>query len=138
MPSHARPLEGLLVADLSRVLAGPYCTMLLADMGATVIKVESPGGDDTRTWVPPVKDGVATYYMSINRNKKSIVLDFGKEEDLVLVRELVSRADICVENFKVGGLKKFGLDYDSVAATDRKSTRLNSSHVSESRMPSSA
>jgi len=82
MPNSARPLEGLLVADLSRVLAGPYCSMLLADMGATVIKVESPGGDDTRTWVPPVKDGVATYYMSINRNKKSIVLDFGKEEDL--------------------------------------------------------
>ena len=90
--------------------------MLLADMGATVIKVESPGGDDTRTWVPPVKDGVATYYMSINRNKKSIVLDFGKEEDLEVARELVSRADICVENFKVGGLKKFGLDYASVSA----------------------
>ncbi len=116
MPNSARPLEGLLVADLSRVLAGPYCTMLLADMGATVIKVESPGGDDTRTWVPPVKDGVATYYMSINRNKKSIVLDFGKEEDLEVARELVSRADICVENFKVGGLKKFGLDYASVSA----------------------
>ena len=118
MPDNARPLEGLLVADLSRVLAGPYCTMLLADMGATVIKVESPGGDDTRTWVPPVKDGVATYYMSINRNKKSIVLDFGKEEDLVLARELVSRADICVENFKVGGLRKFGLDYESVSASN--------------------
>ena len=118
MSNSARPLEGLLVADLSRVLAGPYCTMLLADMGATVIKVESPGGDDTRTWVPPVKDGVATYYMSINRNKKSIVLDFGKEEDLVVARELVSRADICVENFKVGGLKTFGLDSDAVAATN--------------------
>jgi len=118
MPNSARPLEGLLVADLSRVLAGPYCTMLLADMGATVIKVESPGGDDTRTWVPPVKDGVATYYMSINRNKKSIVLDFGKEEDLEVARELISRADICVENFKVGGLKKFGLDFATVSATN--------------------
>jgi len=118
MPNSARPLEGLLVADLSRVLAGPYCTMLLADMGATVIKVESPGGDDTRTWVPPVKDGVATYYMSINRNKKSIVLDFGKEEDLEVPRELVSRADICVENFKVGGLKKFGLDFATVSSTN--------------------
>ena len=114
----ARPLEGLLVADLSRVLAGPYCTMLLADMGATVIKVESPAGDDTRTWVPPTKGDVATYYMSINRNKKSIVLDFGKEEDLVLARELVQRADICVENFKVGGLKKFGLDYESTSKTN--------------------
>ncbi|MEY3925044.1 MAG: hypothetical protein RIQ63_395 [Actinomycetota bacterium] len=118
MPNSARPLEGLLVADLSRVLAGPYCTMLLADMGATVIKVESPGGDDTRTWVPPVKDGVATYYMSINRNKKSIVLDFGKEEDLEVARELISRADICVENFKVGGLKKFGLDFATVSSTN--------------------
>ena len=107
----AKPLEGLLVADLSRVLAGPYCSMLLADMGATVIKVESAGGDDTRTWVPPVKDGVATYYMSINRNKKSIVLDFGNPDDLALVKKLVSKADICLENFKVGGLKKFGLDY---------------------------
>ena len=111
----AKPLDGLLVADLSRVLAGPYCSMLLADMGATVIKVESAGGDDTRTWVPPTKDGVATYYMSINRNKKSIVLDFGNPDDLALVKKLVSKADICLENFKVGGLKKFGLDYESVS-----------------------
>jgi len=118
MTSHqdtAKPLDGLLVADLSRVLAGPYCSMLLADMGATVIKVESAGGDDTRTWVPPTKDGVATYYMSINRNKKSIVLDFGNPDDLALVKKLVSKADICLENFKVGGLKKFGLDYESVS-----------------------
>ncbi|MEY4996039.1 MAG: hypothetical protein RLZ67_764 [Actinomycetota bacterium] len=111
----AKPLDGLLVADLSRVLAGPYCSMLLADMGATVIKVESAGGDDTRSWVPPTKDGVATYYMSINRNKKSIVLDFGNPDDLALVKKLVSKADICLENFKVGGLKKFGLDYESVS-----------------------
>lgn len=110
----AKPLEGLIVADLSRVLAGPYCSMLLADMGATVIKVESSAGDDTRTWVPPTKDDVATYYMSINRNKKSIVLDFGNADDLVIAKDLVSRADICLENFKVGGLKKFGLDYESV------------------------
>lgn len=111
----AKPLEGLLVADLSRVLAGPYCSMLLADMGATVIKVESSGGDDTRTWVPPTKDGVATYYMSINRNKKSIVLDFGNPDDLEVAKKLVRQADICLENFKVGGLKKFGLDYESVS-----------------------
>lgn len=110
----AKPLEGLIVADLSRVLAGPYCSMLLADMGATVIKVESSAGDDTRTWVPPTKDDVATYYMSINRNKKSIVLDFGNADDLVIAKDLVRRADICLENFKVGGLKKFGLDYESV------------------------
>lgn len=109
------PLDGLLVADLSRVLAGPYCSMLLADMGATVIKVESPDGDDTRTWSPPDKDGVATYYMSINRNKKSIILDFRDDDDLAVARELVRRADICLENFKVGGLAKFGLDYETVS-----------------------
>jgi crotonobetainyl-CoA:carnitine CoA-transferase CaiB-like acyl-CoA transferase len=110
-----RPLEGLLVADYSRVLAGPYCSMLLADMGATVIKVEGPGGDDTRTWVPPVKDGVATYYMSINRNKRSIVLDYGKPEDRALAVELGRRADIALENMKPGGMKKFGLDYESLS-----------------------
>ena len=70
------PLAGLLVADLSRILAGPYATMLLADLGAEVIKVEGPKGDDTRTWQPPVRDGVATYYLGVNRNKRSIALDF--------------------------------------------------------------
>ena len=113
-PSH-KPLDGLIVADFSRVLAGPYCSMLLADMGATVIKVESPQGDDTRTWMPPTKNGVATYYMSINRNKKSLVLDFSSEEDRKVGLELIKRADIFIENFKTGGLKKFGFDFDSVA-----------------------
>ena len=69
------PLAGLLVADFSRILAGPYATMLLADMGAEVVKVEGPGGDDTRTWQPPVRDGISTYYLSVNRNKRSVVLD---------------------------------------------------------------
>ncbi len=110
-----RPLDGLLVADLSRVLAGPYCSMLLADMGATVIKVESPAGDDTRTWSPPEVDGVATYYASINRNKKSIVLDFRDDDDVSLARELVRRSDVTMQNFKVGALEKYGLDYESVA-----------------------
>lgn len=110
------PLDGILVADLSRVLAGPYCSMLLADLGATVVKVESPAGDDTRTWKPPEHDGVATYYLSINRNKRSVVLDFGEPSDAVLARELLRRADIALENFKPGGLVKFGLDYDSVSA----------------------
>ena len=113
-PSH-KPLDGLIVADFSRVLAGPYCSMLLADMGATVIKVESPQGDDTRTWTPPTKNGVATYYMSINRNKKSLVLDFSSEEDRKVGLKLIKRADIFIENFKTGGLKKFGFDFDSVA-----------------------
>jgi crotonobetainyl-CoA:carnitine CoA-transferase CaiB-like acyl-CoA transferase len=108
------PLDGLLIADFSRVLAGPYCTMLLGDLGATVIKVESPGGDDTRTWMPPEHNGVATYYTSINRNKRSIVLDFKDAADLRLAQELAARADIFIGNFKTGGLKRFGLDYDTI------------------------
>ena len=120
-----RPLEGLLVADYSRVLAGPYCSMLLADMGATVIKVEGPSGDDTRTWVPPTKDGVATYYMSINRNKKSIVLDYSKPQDRALAVELGRRADIALENMKPGGMKKFGLDYESLAAINPRLVYLS-------------
>jgi crotonobetainyl-CoA:carnitine CoA-transferase CaiB-like acyl-CoA transferase len=108
------PLDGLLVADLSRVLAGPYASMLLADLGATVIKVESPAGDDTRTWTPPEFNGVATYYMSVNRNKQSLVLDFKDPDDVALAHELFRRADIAIENFKPGGLAKFGLDYATV------------------------
>ena len=107
------PLDGILVADFSRVLAGPYCTMLLGDMGADVIKVESPGGDDTRYWRPPVRNGVSTYYLGANRNKRSVVLDFRVPEDRDLAYELVRRADVVVENFKPGSLAKFGLDYES-------------------------
>lgn len=111
----ARPLDGIVIADFSRVLAGPYATMLLADMGAEVIKVESPGGDDTRSWVPPVRpDGVSTYYSAINRNKKSVVLNLKDEDDLAAAKELAARADVVIENFKPGGLKRFGLDYTSV------------------------
>lgn len=108
------PLDGLLIADFSRVLAGPYCTMLLGDLGATIIKVESPAGDDTRAWMPPERDGVATYYLAINRNKRSITLDLNDPTDLRLAHELAARADVFIENFKPGGLKRFGLDYDSV------------------------
>jgi crotonobetainyl-CoA:carnitine CoA-transferase CaiB-like acyl-CoA transferase len=112
------PLDGLVVADLSRVLAGPYCSMLLADMGATVIKVESPAGDDTRTWTPPEwiapgGESISTYYLSINRNKRSITLDFRNPDDVALVHELYRRADIAIENFLPGGLNKFGLDYET-------------------------
>lgn len=109
------PLAGIVVADLSRVLAGPYCTMLLADLGATVIKVESPGGDDTRTWRPPVHGDMSTYFMSANRNKHSIALDMKDPEQLELVHRIVGEADVLVENFKPGGLAKYGLDADSVA-----------------------
>jgi crotonobetainyl-CoA:carnitine CoA-transferase CaiB-like acyl-CoA transferase len=112
------PLSGLLVADFSRILAGPYSSMLLADLGAEVVKVESPGGDDTRSWMPPVRDGESTYYLSINRNKRSVALDLKDEHDAALARELASRADILLENFRVGGLRRFGLDYDTVAATN--------------------
>src|ERR1700685_4344712 len=110
------PLAGLLLPDSSRILAGPYATMLLADLGADVIKVEGPGGDDTRTWQPPVRDGVSTYYLSVNRNKRSIALDLRDAGDLAAAHELARRADVFVENFRPGGLARFGLDYDAVAA----------------------
>jgi crotonobetainyl-CoA:carnitine CoA-transferase CaiB-like acyl-CoA transferase len=116
-PRAPGPLTGLLVADFSRVLAGPYCTMLLADLGADVIKVESPAGDDTRRWVPPTTpDGVSTYFLAINRNKRSVALDLRREGDLTAARELARRADVFVQNFKPGGLARFGLDYESVRA----------------------
>jgi crotonobetainyl-CoA:carnitine CoA-transferase CaiB-like acyl-CoA transferase len=112
------PLAGLLVADFSRILAGPYATMLLADLGAEVIKVEGPGGDDTRTWLPPVRDGISTYYLSVNRNKRSVALDLKAEADQRAAQELARRADIFIENFRPGGLSRFGLDYDTVAAAN--------------------
>jgi crotonobetainyl-CoA:carnitine CoA-transferase CaiB-like acyl-CoA transferase len=116
------PLAGLLVADFSRILAGPYATMLLADLGAEVVKVEGPGGDDTRTWQPPVRDvggeQTATYYLGVNRNKRSVALDLKDDGDRALAHELARRADVLVENFKPGGLARFGLDYESVSATN--------------------
>jgi len=112
------PLAGLLVADFSRVLAGPYCTMILGDLGAEIIKVEGPGGDDTRHWVPPVRDGESTYYLSINRNKRSILLNLRDDKDRAAAAELARRADVLVENFKPGGLRQFGLDYETVRAAN--------------------
>ena len=109
------PLSGVVVADFSRVLAGPYCTMLLADMGATVIKVEGPAGDDTRGFKPPSRDGVGTYYLSVNRNKHSIVLDLRDPADLETAYEIIDAADVFIENFKPGGLARFGLDPETVA-----------------------
>jgi crotonobetainyl-CoA:carnitine CoA-transferase CaiB-like acyl-CoA transferase len=111
----AGPLSGLLVADFSRILAGPYASMLLADLGADVVKVESPAGDDTRSWAPPVRDGVSTYYLGVNRNKRSIALDLKDADDAAAARELARRADVLIENFKPGGLARFGLDYETVA-----------------------
>src|SRR5690606_22285184 len=110
----AGPLSGVLVADFSRVLAGPYATMLLADLGAEVVKVEGPQGDDTRTWMPPARGETATYYLGVNRGKRSIALDLRDEEDAGLARELARRADVLIENFKPGGLDKYGLGYEAV------------------------
>jgi crotonobetainyl-CoA:carnitine CoA-transferase CaiB-like acyl-CoA transferase len=110
----AGPLAGLLVADFSRVLAGPYATMLLADMGAEVVKVEGPSGDETRTWTPPSRGEDSTYYLGVNRGKRSIVLDLRDEADAALGRELARRADVVIQNFKPGGLARYGLDFESV------------------------
>jgi crotonobetainyl-CoA:carnitine CoA-transferase CaiB-like acyl-CoA transferase len=111
------PLDGITVLDLTRVLSGPYCTMLLADMGARVIKVEQPGrGDDTRAWGPPFLAGESAYFLSINRNKESVTLDFKHADGRALLGRLVERADVMVENFRPGTLAKLGLDYRSLAA----------------------
>lgn len=110
------PLDGIVVVDLSRILAGPYCSMLLADMGATVIKVEGPAGDDTRQFRPPTFEDQSTYFMSVNRNKRSIVADFRNPDDLELVKDLIAEADVVIENFRAGSLAKFGLDYEALAA----------------------
>lgn len=115
--SHATgPLAGLLVADFTRVLAGPYCTMLLGDLGATVVKVEGPAGDETRQWMPPSRDGEATYYLSVGRSKRGVTLDLTDAADLTTAKALTARADVVIENFKPGGLERFGLDYDMVRA----------------------
>ena len=122
MSQRPAPLTGIRVLDLTRVLAGPWCTQNLADLGAEVIKIERPGsGDDTRAWGPPyLKDEAgndtseAAYYLSANRNKLSVALDIASPRGAELVRELALQSDILVENFKVGGLSKYGLDYDSL------------------------
>lgn len=127
LPFPPGALEGVRVLDLSRVLAGPWCTQLLGDLGAEVIKVENPGsGDDTRAWGPPFlampeqttgnRHGESAYYLCANRNKRSIAVDFSKPEGAALIRELAQKADIVVENFKVGGLEKYGLDAQSLHA----------------------
>ena len=111
----AAPLEGLKVVELARILAGPWIGQTLADLGATVIKIESPQGDDTRGWGPPFiergEERSAAYFHSCNRGKRSVVADLNKASDQAFVRELVAEADVFIENFKVGGLAKYGLDY---------------------------
>lgn len=116
------PLKGLKVLELARVLAGPWIGQTLADLGADVIKVESPKGDETRHWGPPFVDvegqPVASYFLSCNRGKRSLVADYAQTPDLQRVQALAATADVVIENFKVGGLTKFGLDYDSVSASN--------------------
>ena len=122
MPQHTGALSGVTVVDLTRVLAGPYCTQLLGDLGADVIKIERPGvGDDTRRFAPPYlrdADGEPTtesaYFMSANRNKRSVVVDLTKPEGQQLVRRLIAKADVVVENFKTGNLAKYGLSYEDL------------------------
>jgi crotonobetainyl-CoA:carnitine CoA-transferase CaiB-like acyl-CoA transferase len=110
------PLDGIHVLDLTRVLSGPYCTMLLADMGARVIKIEQPGkGDDTRAWGPPFLEGESAYFLSVNRNKQSVTLDFKRPEGRALLEHLIAKSDVVVENFRPGTLTKLGLDYRTLA-----------------------
>lgn len=124
MSERLAPLHGIKVLDLSRILAGPWCSQNLADLGADVFKVERPGvGDDTRSWGPPyLKDAngldtsEAAYYLSTNRNKRSITIDIASPEGAELLREMAKQCDILIENFKVGGLRKYGLDYESIKA----------------------
>ena len=109
------PLEGLRVVELARTLAGPYCGMMLADMGAEVIKVEQPGvGDETRGYSPPEMNGESTYYLSLNRNKKGITANLKSKEGQRIVKELVKKSDILIENFRYGAMEKFGLDYEKL------------------------
>jgi crotonobetainyl-CoA:carnitine CoA-transferase CaiB-like acyl-CoA transferase len=109
------PLDGILVADFSRVLAGPYASMLLGDLGADVIKVERPdGGDDTRAWGPPWREDQSTYYLGLNRNKRSVALDLGDPADLELARELAGRADVLLESFRPGLMERWGLGGDAL------------------------
>ena len=123
-PAQARALAGIRVLDLSRVLAGPWATQMLGDLGADIIKIEKPGaGDDTRGWGPPwLADGEgretreSAYFLAANRNKRSVTIDMAKPEGQALIRRLAQTSDVLVENFKVGGLKRYGLDHESLAA----------------------
>ncbi len=115
------PLEGLRVLDLSRVMAGPYASMLLADYGADVIKIEEPGkGDETRTWYPPQIDGEAAYFLSANRNKKSVTLNLSSSEGLEIFSKLATRADVILENFRPGVTKKLKIDYDTISKKNNR------------------
>jgi crotonobetainyl-CoA:carnitine CoA-transferase CaiB-like acyl-CoA transferase len=108
------PLDGITVLDLSKVLAGPYCTMILGDLGADVIKVEHPAGDETRRWGPPFVEGESTYYLAVNRNKRSIVADLANDDDRALIRRIALKADVLAENFLPGSLERLGISLDAL------------------------
>jgi formyl-CoA transferase len=126
------PLSGLVVLDLSRVLAGPYCTMVLGDLGADVIKVEHPDGDDTRRWGPPFAAGESAYYLAVNRNKRSVVADLKTEAGRELVRRIARRADILVENFRPGTLERLGLGLEALRAENPRLITLTISGMGAS------
>ncbi|MBU8878490.1 CoA transferase [Bacillus sp. FJAT-29790] len=114
-------LDDIKVLDLTRVLAGPYCTMILADLGADVIKVEAPGGsDETRSWGPPFQNGVSAYYLSANRNKRSITVNLKTEEGREIIRKLAEEADVLIHNFKTGSMEKWMLDYGNLKTINPK------------------
>lgn len=114
-------LTGIKILDLSRVLAGPYCTMILGDLGAEVIKVEAPGiGDETRKWGPPFREDVSAYYLSANRNKKSITIDLKSSAGINRIKKLIQTSDVIIHNFKTGTMEKFGLSYESVQKMNEK------------------
>jgi len=116
-----RPLQGVRVLDLSRVLAGPYCTMMLGDLGAEVIKIEQPGsGDETRRWGPPFQGGESAYYLAVNRNKKSVTLNLKDKRGVELLRSLARSSDVLIENFRVGALERMGLGYESLSADNER------------------
>ena len=108
-------LRGLRVLDMSRVLAGPFCCMMLGDHGADVIKIEPPAGDETRTWGPPYVDGESTYYLGINRNKRSLALDLATDDGRDIARRLAASSDVLVENFRAGTMERFGLGYEALS-----------------------
>jgi crotonobetainyl-CoA:carnitine CoA-transferase CaiB-like acyl-CoA transferase len=119
MPSGESPLSGFRVLDLTRILSGPYASMLLADLGAEVVKVERPrSGDDTRSWGPPFLDGMSTYFAAVNRGKRSIAIDLGSERGRELLRELAATVDVLIENFRPGVTERLGMDYDSLVVAN--------------------
>ncbi len=115
-----QPLNGIHVLDLSRVLAGPYCTMVLGDLGADVIKIESPEGDETHGWGPPFVGGESAYYLCVNRNKRGMVVNFKTDEGRAIIRELAKQSDVLVKNFRPGTLSRLSLDFESVSAINPK------------------